>query len=158
MESPLEQFQALDAARKRFVHFRLCEHALRRWEEYLRSNPKLTYVEGVTGTQQKIDPKLPNDAFISAKHGRDLARVENRYGEPITAIQDLDLKFPDPIEFAYYSVYNLFRRYVLDDKIDDWIIANQALSAETQESEWQRLFIEAIDLAVVEEKVHGSET
>ncbi len=44
-------------------------------------------------------------------------------------MQDDDLEFPDDIELAYYSIYNLFRRYVLADSIDDWLIVNQALSA-----------------------------
>jgi hypothetical protein len=44
-------------------------------------------------------------------------------------MQDDDLEFPDRVEFAYYSIYNLFNRYVSGRIDDDWLIVNQALSA-----------------------------
>jgi hypothetical protein len=76
-----------------------------------------------------VDIALPADAFRSVMEGKDTCNVQARYGEPICAMQDDDLEFPDDIELAYYSIYNLFRRYVLADSIDDWLIVNQALSA-----------------------------
>lgn len=62
-------------------------------------------------------------------------------------MQDDDLTFPDPIEFAYYALYNLFSRYTQQEPIDDWLIVNQALSSEEDESQWQLLLAAAIQKA-----------
>ena len=63
--------------------------------------------------------------------GVKILNIEHNYSEPIAAMQDEDLKFPESIMFAYYSIYNLFRKYVCNDNIDDWLIVSQALSSET---------------------------
>jgi hypothetical protein len=107
----------------------------------------IKYVESVSGTRQKVDFQLREDAFISAKSGRDLAKVETRYDEPIAAMQDFDLQFPEPVKFAYYSLYNLFRRYALIEQIDDWRIVNQTLAAKADRGGWLRMLREAIDSA-----------
>ncbi|MFE3759550.1 hypothetical protein ACFXO9_35055 [Nocardia tengchongensis] len=75
-----------------------------------------------------MDVELPADALRSARAGVDLADIGNRYLEPITALQDDDLTFPDPVEFAYYAIYNCFSKYSRGDDIPDWLIVNQALS------------------------------
>jgi hypothetical protein len=87
---------------------------------------------------------LPFDAFESARQGRDVARVEERYGEPITAMEDFDLEFPEPVQFAYYAVYNLFCKYACLEEVEDWLIVNQALSSRQDEKEWAKLLEEAI--------------
>jgi len=96
----------------------------------------ISYLETVVGTTQKVDSDLPRDAFECAKQGRDLFNVRERYVEPIVAMQDFDLEFPDPIEFAYYAIYNLFRKYTGTEDVDDWLIVNQAASSETDETQW----------------------
>jgi hypothetical protein len=144
MSSLLEEFIALTPGRRRIVHLMLCEQALAKWTAYARSRGKITYTETVCGTNQVVDAELPEDAFECAKQHRDVANVHERYGEPIVALQDGDLGFPSAIEFAYYSVYNLFRKYAGIEDVDDWLIVNQALSSETDETQWAPLLAAAI--------------
>ncbi|HQU86457.1 MAG TPA: hypothetical protein PKY59_25225 [Pyrinomonadaceae bacterium] len=141
----VEEFLALNSVKKREVHFELCRNALLVLEKYFAENPVIEYVESVVGTSQKVDVDLPSDAFVAAFTGRDNLDVEKRFLEPVSAMQDDDLVFPDHIEFAYYAVYNLFQRYVSSREIDDWLIANQALSAEVNEENWVKLLKEAIE-------------
>ncbi len=78
----------------------------------------------------------------------DARQVAQRYQEPIVAMHDDDLTFPDNIEFAYYAIYNLFRKYALGTEIDDWLIVNQALSAEKDSEKWATLLASAIQRAI----------
>ncbi|MGA2497954.1 MAG: hypothetical protein ABSH20_09445 [Tepidisphaeraceae bacterium] len=138
MKDLARQFQCLSAAQKRLVHIQLCKQALQKWHAYLKLQKRIHYVDSVVGTHQEVDVSLPDDALASARGGRDLANVQRRYLEPIAAIQDSDLKFPEEITYAYYSLCNLFRRYCLADEIDDWLIVNQAISAEINQDQWTR--------------------
>lgn len=130
MSNLIEQFSNLNAEQKRFVQLELCKNALSVWEKYVENLGEISYVEGVVGTFQIVDKLLPNDAFEAVLQGKDFAKIDSRYSEPIAAMQDDDLEFPDEIEFAYYAIYNLFNKYILQRKIEDWLICNQALSAE----------------------------
>ncbi len=145
MQLPASDFFALSADDRREVHFELCAHALRRWNEYAAEIGRLSYSDSVVGVYHKVDLTLPRVAFASARAGSDESNVEERYDEPIVAMQDFDLELPKEIEFAYYAVYNLFMRYALHDKIDDWLIVNQALSCEKDENQWTRLLEDAIE-------------
>ena len=144
MESLSAQFLSLDQAARCRVHFSLCENALSRWQEFGDSHRKIRYTESVVGTRQEVDKQLPADALNSASQRKDIANVEERYLEPIAAMQDTDLEFEEHITFAYYAIYNLFRKYVLDDEIDDWLIVNQALAAEQDEDKIAALLATAI--------------
>ncbi len=137
MQSLHDQFLALDAAGRRAVHFELCEFALHRWWAFVEQAAPIRYVETVVGTEQLVDTRLPDDALACAQAGEDTRRVAVRYREPVAALQDDDLEFPDPVEYAYYALYNLFRKYVLGQAIDDWLIVNQALSSSERPLEWQ---------------------
>jgi len=143
-----QRFLELGSARKRAVHFKLCAHALGKWLDYSASRGRIEYIEGVVGTSQVVDNDLPALAFEAARQGRDTNAVARRYGEPIAALQDEDLAFPDQVAYAYYAVYNLFRKYAGSVEIDDWLIVNQALSSETDASKWPVLLREAIDETV----------
>ena len=123
-------FTELAPSQKRVVLFDLAAHAVAAWEQYADLNPSLSYIESVVGTRQVVDRRLPIDALQSARLGVDLTHVEQRYLEPIAALQDDDLVLPSHIQFAYYSIYNLFKKYVRGAPIDDWLIVNQAISAE----------------------------
>ncbi len=131
-----EEFSILSAEKRRFVQFELCGNALEILENYFAESGEIKYVEGVVGTLQIVDAKLPPDAFDAAQHGENLHDVDYRFAEPIAALQDDDLEFPDNIELAFYSIYNLFQKYVVKRNSDDWIIVNQALSAETEPEKW----------------------
>ena len=148
MPTLAEQFLSLSADQKRTVHLLLCENALQRWLDFAARRGRIRYTESVCGTNHVVDSKLPEDAFRSARAGQDLARVDERYGEPITAMQDFDLEFPGPVEYAYYAVYNLFLKYARNEAVDDWLIVNQALSSEADESKWLSLLSEAMARAM----------
>jgi hypothetical protein len=132
MENLTKTFSSLTAKHKRFVHIELCHNALRVWDEYVARFDEISYVEGVVGTFQIVDKLLPKEAFEASINGKDNAKIDLRYAEPINAMHDQDLEFPENIEFAYYAIYNLFNKYVLQKDIDDWLICNQALAGETE--------------------------
>lgn len=126
--TPAVLFLQMTPERQKQIHFSLCEEALKVWEAYSKNRPRIRYVDSVVGMRHKVDIHLPHDALCSAQARTDLADVEERYSEPIVAMQDSDLKFPRPIEFAYYAIYNCFCKYALAEKIDPRLIVNQALS------------------------------
>jgi hypothetical protein len=70
--------------------------------------------------------------------------VAERYQEPIAALQDDDLTFPENITYAYYAIYNLFKKYAKIEVVDDWLIVNQSLSTEDDSEAWATLFNDAI--------------
>jgi hypothetical protein len=138
-------FLQLGADHRRQVHLSLCEDAVATWIGYVRGEPApLRYRDSVVGMWHNVDVELPADALRSARAGADLADIGDRYLEPITAMQDDDLAFPDPVEFAYYAIYNCFCKYVRGDDISDWLIVNQALSVHDHSEVASRL-MHAID-------------
>ncbi len=148
MKSLADEFLALKPDQRRVVHFVLCEYALHKWNQYASVQGRIRYTESVVGTQQQVDKHLPADALGSARQGTDSGHLGKRYEEPITAMQDDDLIFPENIEFAYYAIYNLFRKYALGKDIDDWLIVNQALSSEEDSEKWDTLVSSAIQRAI----------
>jgi hypothetical protein len=142
-----DQFAALTPGQRRVVHDLLADHALARWQAYARSQGDISYVETVCGTRQVVDASLPEDALASVRSGQGVAEVDSRYGEPITALQDGDLSFRGSAEFAYYAVYNFFRRYALQKDVEDWLLVNQALSSEEDEGQWDSVLKKAIKAA-----------
>lgn len=127
------------------MHIELCKQALLVWDDYCKAQENLAYVETVCGTKQTIDRGLPDAAIRSVIAGKDLENIASRYREPITAMQDDDLRFPNAIQFAYYAIYNLYNRYVRSELDDDWLIVNQALSAHGNEADYGSILKAAID-------------
>ncbi|MEV6773360.1 hypothetical protein AB0N05_32480 [Nocardia sp. NPDC051030] len=143
--APWQRFLQLGADHRRQVHLSLCEDALATWSGYIQGKrARLRYRDSVVGMRHNVDTVLPADALHSARAGVDLADIDNRYLEPIAALQDDDLTFPVPVEFAYYAIYNCFRKYVLRDDVPDWLIINQALSVHDDSEAVSRL-MHAID-------------
>jgi hypothetical protein len=140
-----EQFLFLPAAGRRLVHERLVLEALARWKAYADAQGEIRYRETVTGTAQVVDAGLPGDALASVRSGQDTAAVDDRYGEPLAALQDDDLSFPEPVEFAYYAIYNFFRRYGLHEEVDDWLLVSQAGSSEEDQRKWAGTLTTAIE-------------
>ncbi|QLG87170.1 hypothetical protein HQ393_02290 [Chitinibacter bivalviorum] len=98
------------------------------WLSYVSNNGMTEYCETAAGTMQEIDFSLPHDAIEAVIKGKDELNIKERYLEPVTALQDQDLKFSSDMEMAYCSIYNLYQ-YHINEKLDDsWIIVNQALS------------------------------
>jgi hypothetical protein len=141
-----ETFLKLSAAGQREVHLRLCEEALVIWEAWAAGQRAIVYYDSVVGVRHKVDVRLPHDALRAARAGIDTEGVWDRYLEPTVAMQDDDLVFPKPIEFAYYAIYNCFRKHARSEDIDAWLIVNQALAADEDETEWTRRLVAAIEV------------
>jgi hypothetical protein len=139
-----DEFFALNPEQRRLVHFSLCEQALEKLIAYANGHKKIEYRESVVGTLQEVDQQLPSDSFSSAWQGFDSLNVAKRYQEPIAAMQDDDLVFPENICFAYNAIYNLFQKYAENKTIDDWLIVIQALSSENKSERWNSLLNNAI--------------
>lgn len=140
-------FDALDLTRRRAVQLVLCRHALAIWEAFLRRYGPVEYVDSVVGLYHCVDSTLPRDALASVEACKDSSNVSHRYLEPVTALQDDDLELPDHVEFAYYAIYNLYRSAVVGAAIEDWLIVNQALSAEEDPAMWRVLLADALRTA-----------
>jgi hypothetical protein len=126
------EFDALPPDHKKEVHYALCTLALAAWQKFATASGTLTYRDSVVGLTHVLDWQLPADAFKAAFEAPDepvSAALAQRYREPIVALQDLDLEFPDRMQFVYYALYNAFRKYAAGEPIDDWLIVNQALAA-----------------------------
>ena len=143
-----ERFLSLTAAQRRVVHELLVDQALARWKAYADREGAIRYRETVTGTEQIVDAALPADALAAARTGQNVEAVVARYGEPITALQDDDLSFPDSIEFAFYAIYNFFQKYGRGKDVDDWRIVNQAGASEPADSKWEEDLRRAIETAL----------
>lgn len=148
MQVLAETFHRLSTEQKRLVHLELCKHALSKWKEFASSRRWITYADSVCGTKQTVDTLLPSDALRAAHDGRDETDVDGRYGEPITAMHDEELSLPEHVRCAYYAIYNAFNRYAKNENIDDWLIVNQSLLSETEESNWASLLSKAIRKAM----------
>ena len=148
MQTLANQFLALSPEQRKAAQVLLAEHALTKWIAHVSSKGHMQYREMVAGTTQVVDKSLPEDALESVRIGRDSGNVRERYKEPITAIRDEDFQLPDPIEFAYYAIYNLFEKYVAQKPVDDWVIVNQAISSEENEAMWEVLLANAIRKAI----------
>jgi len=146
--TPAESFGQLGADRQRQVHLSLCEAALETWMKYVRLRAPLRYADSVVGMRHEVDIGLPADALRSARAGVDLANVESRYSEPIVAMQDDDLTFPEPVKFAYYAIYNCFRNHACGEDIDPWLIVNQALSSDDNKDSWVPRLTDAMATAI----------
>jgi hypothetical protein len=124
-----QEFFKLNPKQRKLVHINLCELALVEWNEFTLSKKEIKYTETVCGTDQVVEFSLPYNAVESVKKRKDIAKVKKSYLEPIVAMQDGDLQLPSDIEYAYYAIYNLFEKYIVHSKIDDWLIVNQALAS-----------------------------
>jgi len=139
-----EIFLKLSANEKKRIHVMLCERSLNKWNDYVSKHKDIYYTESVCGTKQQLNMNLPREAIKSVKMGVNILSIEQKYTEPIAAMQDEDLKFPEAIMFAYYSTYNLFRKYLCSADVDDWLIVNQALSSEDNRKSAEEILSQAV--------------
>src|SRR5687767_2545789 len=102
------RFVALPAAGRRRVLIELCGRALEVWEERYPVGSQINYFETVAGTSQSVDVGLPREALCVLKGEGVDANIAERYLEPMVALRDRDLELPDPVEFAYYCIYNAY--------------------------------------------------
>ena len=149
MTASAERFFALSPRQRRVVHELMVEHALAKWQAYAERQGEIRYRESATGTEQTVDASLPGNALASVRSGQGIAAVADKYREPIVAMQDGDLAFPDSVTFAYYAIYNVFRRYAMQQEdIDDWLLVNQMGSSEDDDEKRRAVLVSAIERAL----------
>ncbi len=117
MSDLVEIFVSLNSRQKHFAHLGLCRNASSVWQNYGAQFDEISYIEGVVGTHQIVD-ELLQEAFEAIITGKYSANINWRYAEPITAMHDEDLEFPDNIKFAYYAICNRFNKYILQQNSD----------------------------------------
>lgn len=145
----MDDFHTLPAAARKRVHRYLCRMALEVWNDYTAASGPIRYSDSVVGMAHTVESQLPTEAFQAAFDSSDdvAAAIAQRYLEPIAALQDFDLELPDKIQFAYYAIYNAFRKYAAGESTDDWLIVNQALSAMPANADIRALLDTAIKQA-----------
>jgi hypothetical protein len=109
----LADFRALSRHRRLEALAVACDDALAIWRGFRDGGEAITYHDGVVGQRHVVDDELPERALVAV---RTALRGEawdtdlvTQYQEPIVAMHDDDLEFPDEIEYAYYAIYNLFQ-------------------------------------------------
>lgn len=129
MDPVTKRYFDLSYGKQKEVQLYLCELAYKVWLSHIKDNKIEGYTESVTASFQEVDQLLPLDAIEAVRLGKDTKDVYRRYLEPIVAMQDSDFSLPSKIEYAYYSIYNLYNYYISKKLDDSWLIINQALSA-----------------------------
>lgn len=143
----METFRGWEGDKRVQALYTGCEMALATWKEYTK-NREISYIDSLVGLEHVVENDLPVDAMHAIKQHIDgnqpenVERIDQRYREPIVAMQDhdyystdefdyMDLDFPQHVEYAYYSIYNLFR-LLFDDvvKIEESTIINQFISSQ----------------------------
>lgn len=139
----LAAFRALPLHRRHEAMRVACSYALDVWDRYARGGEPVVYIDGVVGMRHVVDMVLPQRAIeavdrrLAGSHV-DPAAIWDAYQEPIAALQDGDLDFPDDIARAYYAIYNLFgivfgRTQLYDD---GELVILQAASGDGFVEEW----------------------
>ena len=144
MRAIAADFFARPPEKRRLAALSLCQRSLAVWESHHPHGVTSTYQESITGSIQTLEVALPREALNAIRLGTDNAKIQERYREPIVALQDVDLEVPDDAEFAYYAIYNAFRCYVQGLPIEEKLILNQALSA-LPEEEMKHAFRAAVE-------------
>lgn len=125
-----QKFLALSASKKKTIHLAVCQYSLEEWEKYSHANAPLSYVDSIVGVRHNVDFDLLREAYDAVRLNKYNNEIATKFLEPICAMQDMDLEFPSLIEYAYYSIYNLYRKYSGNQEIDDWLIVNQSISSQ----------------------------
>ena len=116
----------------------LCEDALEVWKTYAKTG-KIEYLDSVVGMKQVVEDDLPEKVLRAVQRqlggeilpNTEVQAIEKAYWEPIFALQNMDLEFPEAIEYAYYCLYNLFCLvFNKGDGITEHLVWNLAVSAQ----------------------------
>lgn len=140
MNQLYQDFLTLNAKQKKRVHVNAGVFALKVWRQYCQNFVELSYCDSVVGMVHLVDIDLPKRALQAVRLGWVDSSVAADYREPIVALQDMDFELPEHVAFAYYAIYNLYRKYCQQNTLDDWLIVNQSISAEPDASQWQGLW------------------
>ena len=135
----LEIYDALPEKQRIMALYTGCVKALATWESYIEGK-NIVYHDAIVGIKHEVENTVPREALklvkknileVGLEQAANLAEdIKHRYAEPICALQDDDLEFPYVIEYAYYSIYNLFS-LIYDPifTITEHLIINQFINA-----------------------------
>jgi len=138
-------FTALPKYRRCQAMRMACRDAIEVWRRYRADGKPLEYFDGVVGMHHAVDDTLPQRALDDLDRWLrgepvDPRPTDTAYAEPIVAMQDDDLDFPDEVEQAYYAIYNL-HRIVFEIPIppEDHVVLSQVASAvDVELDDWVR--------------------
>jgi len=135
------KFTTLGVTAKKKAHIKACTYSLAVWDKFTRQGRDLFYQDSVVLMDHNIEKDLPKKALKAVIKNTPNNAIAGSYREPICALQDMDWEPPRNIKYAYYSIYNLYRKYCEGMGIDDWLIINQSLSSQTDESQWDEILL-----------------
>lgn len=140
----IAEFRALPQHRRYQALVVAARDALEVWRTFRSGGARIEYHDSVVGQHHVVDDALPERAFGATElvlAGRDWdLHILGQYREPIVAMQDDDLEFPDKVEFAYYAIYNLLR-IVANDKHapdEDLVMSQVSGAVEVELDDWLR--------------------
>lgn len=122
-------FNGLPADERRKALTRLAQLSQQVWHEFTARKGRIRYRDSVVGMSHELDQSLPDRAIEAIVGLGDSKTVADGYLEPVAALQDMDLELPERVEFAFYAIYNLFRKYCQHEQIDESLILKQILSS-----------------------------
>jgi hypothetical protein len=138
--------------RIKYIQVSLCNIALEKWIKYTNRHKNIRYTESICGTKQIVNVALPGLALNDVIMGTSDSNANELYLEPISALQDMDLTFPGEIESAYYAIYNLYRKYIQIEEVDDWLIISQALESVGNSDERQKILYHLMGVQSTQDK------
>ncbi len=119
MKELYDKFISLDAEARRKAHIKACTCSLAVWDEFCQNGKKLSYRDSVVLMKHRIEKELPGKALQAVIQNAPCKDIAASYLEPISALQDMDWEPPEHIKYAFYSIYNLYRKYCDDLEVDD---------------------------------------
>ena len=140
MKELYDKFISLDAEAKKKAHIKACCYSLSVWDKFILDGQYLNYSDSVLSIKHRIEEGLPKNALQAIMDNAPSKEISELYLEPISALQDMDWETPEHIEYAYYSIYNAYRKYCEGFDIDDWLIINQSLSSVIMEENRGAIF------------------
>lgn len=140
MKALYDKFISLDAEARKNAHIKACSYSLSVWDKFVQDGNSLSYRDSVMLMKHQLEEDLPNNALQAIIDNVSSKEISELYLEPIAALQDMDWEPPEHIGYAYYSIYNAYRKYCEGSDIDDWLIINQSLSSEPKEESWDAFF------------------
>lgn len=142
--NPVTMFEKLEPRQKQIANRILCNGALQCWERFCLENPVASGEDPETGEPFLLEVTLLQQALADGETGADRHGIAERLQGLIDALETEQMILPQPVTFACYAIYNYFRKYGAGEVVDDWLIANQAISSETDETAWVPLLLNAI--------------
>ena len=133
MHELVVKFKNLSADETKKAHVRACAYSVSAWDKFCANGRNLTYKDSVVFLTHSVDKSLLNSALQAVIDNHSDGLLDS-FLEPINALEEMDWTPGQNIEYAFYSIYNLYKKYCHKEEIDNWLIINQALSSESDET------------------------